>query len=87
MGRPVSLQNVNFLHFRELVREIRYSMIISKKIKYRKASLLSYTGCLKMVLRLINNGTKAFRSISEIIFVADEGDPNLDSDISFFSFR
>ena len=46
-------------------------------------NLLSYIGCLKKVLRFINNRTKAFCLISEMFFVLDGGDPNLNFDIIF----
>ena len=41
-------------------------------------------GVLKKVLRLINNRTKAFCSISEMLSVVDKGDPDLDFNILFF---
>ena len=44
-------------------------------------------GAPKKVLRLINNRTKAFRSISEILFVFDKQSPNLGFDILFFSIE
>ena len=44
------------------------------------------TGCPKKVLYLINFGTKALCLTSEMLFALDQGDPNLDSDILFFSF-
>ena len=43
-------------------------------------------GVPKKVLHLINNKTKAFCLNSEMYFVSDKGDPNLDFDISVFSF-
>ena len=46
----------------------------------------SYRVFQKKVLCLINNITKAFCLISEMFDVLDEGDPNLDFDILFFSF-
>ena len=36
-------------------------------------------------MRLINKRTKAFRSISEWLFVLDKRDPQFDFDILFFS--
>ena len=44
------------------------------------------TGCpRKNVMRLINNRTKAFCSVSEMHFGLDKQDPDLDFDILFFS--
>ena len=40
----------------------------------------------KKVPCLINNRTKAFCLISEMLFALDERDPKLDFDILFFSF-
>ena len=40
-------------------------------------------GVTKKVLRLIDNRTKAFCLISEMFFVLNKGDPNLDFDILF----
>ena len=48
---------------------------------------LCVPGVPKKVLCLINNRTKAFYLISEMFFSLDEGDPNLNFDILFFSFR
>ena len=39
------------------------------------------------VLRLINNRTKAFCSISKLLFVLDKGDPTLGFDNLFFSME
>ena len=41
----------------------------------------------KKVLRLINNRTKTSSSISEMLFVLDKLDPNLDFEILFFSIE
>ena len=43
--------------------------------------------CPKKVLHLINNGTKAFCSVSKMLFVLDKRDRNLNSDILFFSIE
>ena len=44
-------------------------------------------GLPKKVLRLIISRTKALCSISEMLFVFDKGDPNLDFNILFISIE
>ena len=48
---------------------------------------VKYQVSQEKVLRLINNGTKAFCSISKISFVLDRLDPNSDFNISFLKVR
>ena len=49
---------------------------------------LNYTGCPKIkVMRLINNGTNAFRLIFKISFVSDKCDIKLHLDISVLKIR
>ena len=57
-----------------------WCFIDSELVPYIK----NYTVCPKKILHLTSNRTKAFSMISEMFFLLDKGDANLDFDILFF---